>query len=48
LILDGLKKRLYNENNKKGGKWINEISPIIWGLHTTKQSHRTITLLSHL
>jgi hypothetical protein len=34
LILDGLKKRLYDENNKKGGKWINEISSIIWGLRT--------------
>jgi hypothetical protein len=22
LILDGLKKRLYDENSKKGGKWI--------------------------
>jgi transposase InsO family protein len=32
LILDGLKKRLYDENNKKSGKWINEISSIIWGL----------------
>jgi hypothetical protein len=34
LILDGLKKRLYDENNKKGGKWINEISSVIWGLRT--------------
>jgi hypothetical protein len=34
LILDGLKKRLYDENNKKGGKWINEISLVVWGLHT--------------
>jgi hypothetical protein len=31
LILDGLKKRLYDENSKKGGKWINEISSVIWG-----------------
>jgi hypothetical protein len=29
LILDGLKKRLYDENNKKDGKWINEISSVI-------------------
>jgi hypothetical protein len=29
LILDGLKKRLYDENSKKGGKWINKISSII-------------------
>jgi hypothetical protein len=32
LILDGLKKILYNENNKKGNKWIDEISSVIWGL----------------
>jgi hypothetical protein len=32
LILDGLKKRLYDENNTKGGKWINEISSVVWGL----------------
>jgi hypothetical protein len=25
LILDGLKKRLYDGNSKNGGKWINEI-----------------------
>jgi hypothetical protein len=29
LILDGLKKRLYDENNKKGSKWILEVSSII-------------------
>jgi hypothetical protein len=34
MILDGLKKRLYNKNNKKGGKWINEISSVVWGLRT--------------
>jgi hypothetical protein len=32
MILDGLKKRLYDENNKKGGKWINEISSVVWRL----------------
>jgi hypothetical protein len=30
-LLDGLKKRLYDENSKKGGKWINEISSLVWG-----------------
>jgi hypothetical protein len=44
LILDGLKKRLYDENSKKGGKWINEISSVVWELRTqpskvTGQSH---------
>jgi hypothetical protein len=34
LILDGLKKRLYDENSKKDGKRINEISSVIWGLRT--------------
>jgi hypothetical protein len=26
-----LKKRLYDENSKKGGKWIDEISSVFWG-----------------
>jgi hypothetical protein len=29
LILDGLKKRLYGENSKKGCKWIRELSSIV-------------------
>jgi hypothetical protein len=28
LILDGLKKRLYDKNSKKDGKWIDEISSV--------------------
>jgi hypothetical protein len=32
MIIDGLKKRLYDENNKKGGKWIHELPHVIWGL----------------
>jgi hypothetical protein len=34
LIIDGLKKRLYDENSKKGGKWIHELPHIVWGLRT--------------
>jgi hypothetical protein len=34
LILDGLKKRIYDANNKRGSKWIDEISTIVWGLRT--------------
>jgi hypothetical protein len=34
LILDGLKKRLYDENNKRGGKWIHELPLVVWGLRT--------------
>jgi hypothetical protein len=29
-----LKKRLYDENSKKGRKWINEISLVVWRLWT--------------
>jgi hypothetical protein len=34
MIIDGLKKRLYDENSQKGGKWIHELPHIIWGLRT--------------
>ena len=33
-VLDGLKKRLYDANSKKGGKWIQELPHVIWGLRT--------------
>jgi hypothetical protein len=34
MIIDGLKKRLYDENSKKGGKWIHELPDVVWGLRT--------------
>jgi ribonuclease HI len=34
MIIDGLKKRLYDENSKKGGKWICELPHVVWGLRT--------------
>ena len=34
LILEGLKKRLYEANSKKEGKWIFEVPRVIWGLQT--------------
>jgi hypothetical protein len=34
MIIDGLKKRLYDENSKKRGKWIHELPHIVWGLKT--------------
>jgi hypothetical protein len=34
LILNGLKKRLYDANNKKASKWIYELPLVVWGLHT--------------
>jgi hypothetical protein len=29
MIIDGLKKRLYDENSKKGGKWIHELPHVV-------------------
>jgi len=34
LILDGLKKRIYDANSKKGDKWIQELPHVVWGLRT--------------
>jgi transposase InsO family protein len=34
LIIDGLKKRLYDENSKKGGKWARGLPHVVWGLRT--------------
>jgi hypothetical protein len=34
MIIEGLKKRLYDENCKKGGKWIHEWAHVVWGLRT--------------
>ena len=34
LLLNGLKKRLYDAISKKGGKWIQELPHVIWGLRT--------------
>ena len=30
MILDGLKKRLYESNCKKGEKWISELPHVVW------------------
>jgi ribonuclease HI len=34
MIIEGLKKRLYDENSKKGEKWIHELPHVVWGLRT--------------
>jgi hypothetical protein len=34
MIIEGLKKRLYDENNKKRGKWIHKLPHVVWGLRT--------------
>jgi hypothetical protein len=32
--IEGLKKRLYDENSKKGVKWIHKLPHVIWGFRT--------------
>jgi hypothetical protein len=34
MIIEGLNKRLYDENSKKGGKWIHELPHVVWGSGT--------------
>jgi hypothetical protein len=34
MIIEGLKKRLYDENSKKGGNWVHELPHVVWGLRT--------------
>ena len=34
MILDALKKRLYQKEEKHLGRWLKEILAIVWGLHT--------------
>ena len=34
LIIDGLKKRIFDLTSKKGGKWLAELIMVIWGLRT--------------
>ena len=34
MIIDALKKRLYTENDRAPGRWMKELSAVIWGLRT--------------
>ena len=36
MVLDSLIKRLYDANSKKGGKWIQELPHVVWGLRTQR------------
>jgi hypothetical protein len=40
MILDVLKKRLYRENDEHPGRWLKELSAVVWGLRT-QPSHNT-------
>jgi hypothetical protein len=32
MIIDALKKRLYTENDRAPGRWMNELPAVVWGL----------------
>ena len=34
MILDALKKRLYQKEEKHLGRWLKELPAVVWGLHT--------------
>jgi len=34
MIIDALKKRLYNENDMAPGRWMKELPAVVWGLST--------------
>ena len=34
LIIDGLKKRIFDETSKKGGKWLTKLPLVVWRLRT--------------
>ena len=43
LIIDGLKKRIFDETSKKEGKWLTELPMVVWRLRTqpSKATGRT-------
>ena len=40
MILDALKKRLYQKDEKHPGRWLKELPAVVWGLWT-QASHNT-------
>ena len=40
MILDALKKRLYQKEEKHPGRWLKELPALVWGLRT-QASHNT-------
>jgi hypothetical protein len=49
LVLDGLKKRLYDANSKNSSKWIQELPHVVWGLRTqpSKATRQSTFFLSY-
>jgi hypothetical protein len=43
MILDALKKRLYKTNDKHPGRWLKELSTVVWGLRTQPSCNTDIS-----
>ena len=49
LIIDGLKKRIFDKTSKKGDKWLAKLPMVVWGLRTqpSKATGQTPFFLVH-
>jgi hypothetical protein len=43
MILDALKKRLYRANDKHLGRWLKELSAVVWGLRTQPSRNTVVS-----
>jgi hypothetical protein len=43
MILDALKKRLYRENDTHPGRWLKELSAMVWGLRTQPSRNTSVS-----
>jgi hypothetical protein len=44
MILDALKKRLYNNEQKHPSKWLKELPAVVWGLQTQPSHNIGVSL----
>ena len=43
MILDALKKRLYQKEEKHPGRWLKELLAVVWGLRTQASRSTGVT-----
>jgi hypothetical protein len=43
MILDALKKRLYEKEEKHLGRWLKELSAVVWGLRTQPSRNTSVS-----
>ena len=44
MILDALKKRLYQNEENHPGRWLKELPAVVWGLHTQASRNTSVSL----